>query len=248
MYEKREVLRGQGHVALVGFLGNDKSIVDAARVSYNRDTVGDDRSLDEKDEKLIGYLMKNKHTSPFESVVCSFEVEAPIFVFRQWHRHRTWSYNEISARYTELPDKFYVPAVEDIGAQHKSNKQMRESVALEEELALRRRTEIVDYMSQCSECYTQYKSFIASGWPRELARAVLPVATFSRMVATVNLHNLFGFLRLRLHIHAQNEIREYAEQMVNLVYPHAPFATAAFLKTVKEQPDVYPLTMVDLGL
>src|ERR1035437_1410229 len=122
---KIDVLNG-GYVRLVDHMGSDLAIVRSARVSYDaewREVV--EGEIDSKDEKLINYLMKNKHTSPFESVVFTFEVCAPIFVFRQWHRHRTWSYNEVSARYTELDMGWYAPALEQITTQSTSNKQMR---------------------------------------------------------------------------------------------------------------------------
>lgn len=120
-----------GYVRLVDHMGNDLSIVRSARVSYNADwRTGEDEG---KDEKLIHYLVKNHHTSPLESVQFTFQVKAPIFVFRQWHRHRTQSYNEVSARYTELPEEFYIPAVEHIGEQSSSNKQMRNIVELSKE-------------------------------------------------------------------------------------------------------------------
>src|ERR1700686_1662122 len=112
-----------GHVRLVESMGSDLSIVRNARVSYDAEwRTGED---DGKDARLIDYLVKHGHTSPFEAVQFTFDVKAPIFVFRQWHRHRTWSFNEISARYAELPEEFYVPAVEQITMQHTSNKQMR---------------------------------------------------------------------------------------------------------------------------
>lgn len=229
MYEKKDVLGGQGHVALVDAMGSDKSILDAARVSYSKDTVGHDKALDERDKKLLYYLMKNRHTSPFESVILSFEVEAPIFIFRQWHRHRTWSYNEVSARYTELPDKFYAPDHTQIGVQHASNKQMRSTVALTEAQELDRKIEVAEYLGQCRTSYSTYEKLLKAGWPRELARMVLPVSTFSRMVATVDLHNLLHFLRLRLHEHAQWEIQQYALAMLHLAHNVAPVAIEAFL-------------------
>src|SRR5687768_15107954 len=112
-----------GFIRLVDSMGSDLSVVRSARVSYDAEwRTGEDEG---KDAKLINYLMKNRHTSPFESVTFTFEVKAPIFVFRQWHRHRTWSFNEVSARYSELPEEFYVPAVEQITTQSTSNKQMR---------------------------------------------------------------------------------------------------------------------------
>ena len=117
-----------GLVRLVDHMGDDLSIVRAARVSYDADwRTGDDAG---KDEKLIRYLMRNRHTSPFEAVVFTFEVKAPLFVLRQWQRHRTWSYTEVSARYSELPDEFYVPDVAGITTQSASNKQMRTETQL----------------------------------------------------------------------------------------------------------------------
>jgi thymidylate synthase (FAD) len=237
MYEKIEVLNGQGYIALVDAMGNDKSILDAARVSYNRDTISDQQNeaLTEKDEKLLRYLLTNRHTSPFEHVQLKFEVSAPIFVFRQWHRHRTWSYNEISARYTELPEKFYVPTPDDIGVQHSSNKQMRETVALDQSSRIERKIQIDQYEIACKQSFLVYKDLIEAGWPRELARAVLPVSTFSRMAATVDLHNLMSFLRLRLHAHAQKEIQVYAVAILHLMRQIVPLTTAIFLGTLEGQ-------------
>lgn len=211
-----------GHVRLVESMGNDTSIVRSARVSYNAEP-RDDGS----DEKLINYLMKNKHTSPFESVVFTFEVKAPIFVFRQWHRHRTWSFNEISARYSELPEEFYIPELATITRQSESNKQMRTQE--QHPYASYFHT----YINKiCTKAFTQYKEFLDMGCPRELARSILPVGTYSKMFATVDLHNLFHFLRLRLHEHAQYEIRIYAEAMLKLIEEKVPVAVGAFKETL----------------
>lgn len=214
-----------GLVRLVDHMGNDLSIVRAARVSYDADwRTGEDEG---KDEKLIAYLMKNHHTSPFEVVTFTFEVKAPLFVFRQWHRHRTWSYNEVSARYSELPEEFYVPELSDITHQSTSNKQMRTSEQHDNALLMQ------SYMRKSMmDAFALYKELLAQGCPRELARAVLPTSTYSRMFATVDLHNLFHFLRLRLHEHAQKEIRVYAEAMLELVEPIVPYAVAAFKETM----------------
>lgn len=219
--EPREVL-DHGFVRLVDYMGNDLSIVRAARVSYDADwRTGDD---DKKDEKLIAYLLRNKHTSPFESVVFTFEIKCPIFVARQWHRHRTWAYNEVSARYTELPEEYYVPEPEFVGKQSKDNKQVRD-------------LGIVDNMSQeltdaaansflikdaCEESFKIYHALLERGVPRELARSVLPVATYTRYFGTVNLHNLLHFLSLRLHPHAQYEIRVYAQAIVDIISQIVP--------------------------
>lgn len=243
MYQKIDVLNGQGYVALVNSMGDDRSIVNAARVSYGADENGNlqehlvDRTprTPEQDEKLLRYLLVNKHTSPFEHVQLSFEVSAPIFVFRQWHRHRTWSYNEISARYTELPEHFYIPTPDDIGVQHKSNKQMREIHTLDQSDRIERKIQIDQYEIACKQSFLVYKDLIAAGWPRELARAVLPVSTFSRMAATVDLHNLIGFLRLRLHAHAQKEIQVYAVAMLQLMGQIVPLTTRIFLESLEGQ-------------
>lgn len=208
-------------------MGSDMSIVRAARVSYDAEPRGDNQ-----DEKLIQYLMRNKHTSPFEAVVVTFEVKAPIFVFRQWHRHRTWSYNEVSARYTELPREWYVPHPEDIGKQSTSNKQMR----VEEEMTEDHITSS-EYINEiCRQAYDHYQQLLARDVPRELARSVLPLATYSRMFATVDLHNLFHFLRLRMHSHSQHEIQVYAKAMLELLENTGQLdvSLAAFKETLQE--------------
>lgn len=210
-----------GHVRLVESMGSDLSIVRNARVSYDAEwRSGEDEG---KDTKLLNYLLKNKHTSPFESCVFTFDVKAPIFVFRQWHRHRTWSFNEISARYAELPNEIYVPELDQITTQSSSNKQMRTDVQNPEADNIRELIKV-----QAADAYSTYKSLIEKGCPRELARSVLPVGTYSHMFATVDLHNLFHFLKLRLHPHAQYEIRVYAEAMLKLIEPVVPISTAAF--------------------
>jgi len=210
-----------GHVRLVDSMGSDLSIVRSARVSYNAAwRTGEDEG---KDAKLIQYLIKNRHTTPFESVTFTFDVKAPIFVFRQWHRHRTWAYNEMSARYTELPEEFYIPEAKEITTQSTSNKQMRT-------------TEIHpqgDFMRQLmreanEKSFVTYRQLLELGCPRELARSVLPVATYSQMFGTVNLHNLFHFLGLRTHAHAQWEIRAYALAILDLIRPICPIAVSAW--------------------
>lgn len=198
----------------------DLEVVRNARVSYDADwRVGDDN----KDAKLIDYLIRNRHTSPFEAMVFTFEIKAPIFVIRQWHRHRTWSYNEVSARYAELPEEFYVPAVEQITTQSASNKQMRTTERHPYAASYQKAFE-----RQCKEVFTLYQGMLVDGIPRELARGVLPLNTYTRMFATVDLHNLFHFLSLRLHEHAQYEIRVYAEALLKLIEPICPVAVAAF--------------------
>ena len=217
---KREVL-DHGYVRLVDHLGDDISVVRAARVSYDAAwRTGEDSG---SDAKLIRYLMRNKHTSPFEAVVFTFEVKAPIFVFRQWHRHRTWSFNEVSARYTELPEEFYVPELSEITTQSSDNKQMRTSEQNPKAEAIQ-----AVIKDGCSYQFSRYKYLLMAGCPRELARGVLPLNTYSKMFATVDLHNLFHFLRLRLHEHAQYEIRVYAQAMLQLIRPIVHVCVDAF--------------------
>lgn len=214
-------LLNHGHVRLVESMGSDLSIVRNARVSYDAEwRAGEDEG---KDEKLIAYLLKNKHTSPFESVTFTFDVKAPIFVFRQWHRHRTWSFNEISARYAELPEEFYVPEIQHITQQSTSNKQMRTAEQHPRAESISKIIKIA-----CASSFTSYKALILDGCPRELARGVLPVNTYSHMFATVDLHNLLHFLKLRLHEHAQYEIRVYAEALLSLIESIVPVTVKAW--------------------
>jgi thymidylate synthase (FAD) len=207
-----------GFVRLVDSMGGDISIVRAARVSY--DAAWRAGENEGSDARLIAYLWKNAHTSPFEAVEFQFDVKAPIFVLRQWHRHRTWSYNELSARYRELPEEFYVPTPESIGAQSTKNKQMR--VDAEPDPAA---SSIIRLA--CQESFP-YRSLLDRGVPREVARSVLPTTTYSHMFAKVNLRNLLHFLDLRLHPHAQFEIRKYAEALAALAEPVAPIAMKAW--------------------
>jgi thymidylate synthase (FAD) len=210
-----------GHVRLVDSMGSDLSVVRSARVSYDAEwRAGADEG---KDAKLIKYLINNDHTSPFESVTFTFDIKAPIFIIRQWHRHRTWSYNEVSGRYSELPEEFYVPDVKNITTQSTDNKQMRTTEPHPEAPVIR---DII--ADQCVEGFVKYRQLIRLGCPRELARGVLPVNTYSHMFATVNLHNLIHFLKLRLHSHAQYEIRVYAEAMLQLIKDIVPVSVEAF--------------------
>lgn len=207
-----------GYVRLVDRMGDDMAIVRSARVSYDAEPRGDD-----KDRKLIRYLWRNAHTSPFEAVSFTFEVQAPIFVLRQWHRHRTWKYNEVSARYTELPELYYSPSIGQITTQSKSNKQMRTEEIHPEAKDIR------IWIDACNEAaFVGYRGLLEKGCPRELARSVLPLGTYSRMIAKVDLHNLLRFIRLRSHEHAQYEIRVYSDAMLALIEPHVPWAVEAF--------------------
>ncbi len=221
--------------SFIDYEGRDKSswtgdleAVRNARVSYNADwRSGKDQH---KDAKLIERMMLAQHTSPFEAIHFTFEVMAPIFVFRQWHRHRTWAYNEVSARYTELPEVFYVPDPEQITGQHATDKQMRN----EQQIA--GANVMSELMRKHHEnAFTLYRALLQSGMARELARTVLPFATYSRMFGTVSFGNLIKFLMLRIDSHAQYEIRVYAEALRKLVQPIMPHSIATFDTSFKVQ-------------
>lgn len=217
-----------GFVRLVDYMGSDINVVRAARVSYEAAwRAGEDEG---SDAKLIRYLWRNHHTSPFEAVTFTFEIKAPIFVLRQWHRHRTWSYNELSARYRELPEEFYLPEVSAVGIQATKNKQGREA-STDEATRLRREIDIDLLDEHCRECFHVYKQLLASGWPRELARMALPLNTYSHMFATVNLLNLMKFFALRSDPHAQYEIRVYSDAMKELVRKVVPVCMEAYEAT-----------------
>lgn len=218
-----------GLVRLVDNMGGDLSIVRAARVSYDAASKsGDDEG---SDARLIDYLWRNHHSTPFEAVTLTFEVKAPIFVFRQWHRHRTWSYNELSARYRPLPEEFYVPDPALIGVQSTSSKQARDIGGPDDPITRHNNALGVRLLREtCEKAFETYRQLMSMGWPKELARSVLPVNTYSHMFATTNLLNLLKFLTLRVHPHAQYEIRVYAEAMRDLARTVAPVAVGAWEK------------------
>lgn len=216
--EKIEVL-DHGFVRLVDSMGSDLSVVRAARVSYDEEwRAGEDEG---SDARLIKYLKKNKHHTPFEAVTFTFEVKAPIFVFRQWHRHRTWSYNELSARYRELPEEIYMPPFR---AQAVKNKQGSEGFVADGDAAALEAAFRASYKT----AFDAYRYALSKGVAREIARSVLPVATYSHMFGTVSLLNLMRFLSLRDHSHAQHEIRVYAEAMRDLAKHVTPVSIAVW--------------------
>jgi thymidylate synthase (FAD) len=210
-----------GFIRLVDSMGDDLSIVRAARVSY--DAAWRAGENEGSDTRLLRYLWSNHHTTPFEAVTFTFEVMAPIFVYRQWHRHRTQSYNELSARYKELPEVFYVPKPEHIGRQSTENKQGRTLDVARDMLV----PSMIDH--SCRAAFATYHALLKQDVPRELARMVLPLNTYSHMFTTMNLLNLFKFLTLRCDPHAQYEIRVYAEAILNLITPIVPRAVAAWM-------------------
>jgi thymidylate synthase (FAD) len=210
----------KGFVRLVDYLGGDARIVAAARVSYGggTKTVREDRGL-------INYLMRNAHTSPFEQVVMTFHVKMPIFVMRQWVRHRTARLNELSGRYSVMTDEFYIPVDEDIRFQSDKNRQM----SSQEEVPPALRKSVRDILIKGQEAaYGDYEGLIEKNIARELARINLPVSVYTQIYWQIDLHNLFHFLRLRLDEHAQWEIREYASVLAASAKAVAPMAYEAF--------------------
>lgn len=201
-----------GSVRLVESYGSDASIIEAARMSTDKGFLGWGTAEKPGDEKLLAYLYNNKHSTPFEMAGCIIEVQAPIFVFREWHRHRTQSYNEMSARYIPLPDVNYLPSVERLMRNSSgSNKQagtVKGSSTLTESGA-------EDFRMSLAAVYEDaqalYEAALKAGVPKELARVHLPVGRYSRMRAHANLRNWLAFLTLRKHPAAQWEIQQYAE-------------------------------------
>jgi thymidylate synthase (FAD) len=194
----------------------DAAIVQAARVSYGAGTksVSDDRAL-------IRYLMRHKHTTPFEMVEFKFHIKAPIFVARQWLRHRTASVNELSARYSVVQDDFFLP--DELRKQATARGQGGEEPLGEGSSNL-----LLKQKASCDLAFHTYEELISKGVSRELARAHLPQCTFTEFYWKINLHNLLHFLELRIDDHAQKEIRDLAKQVYDLIKPLCPMTCEAF--------------------
>ncbi|MCA1908728.1 MAG: FAD-dependent thymidylate synthase [Magnetospirillum sp.] len=220
-----------GFVAVKDYMGDDLSILQMARMSYGKGTKGlsDDRAL-------LRYLMRHQHTSPFEGCVIKLHVKLPIFVMRQWVRHRTASLNEYSARYSILPDEFYMPAPELLAVQSKDNKQGRGDALTAEQsaevLRILREDALRNFATYHKLLNADEEGNVidegADGIARELARIGLPLSTYTQMYWQTNLHNLMHFLRLRADPHAQYEIRVYAEKMLEVMADWVPVTTEAF--------------------
>jgi thymidylate synthase (FAD) len=204
-----------GFVELLDHYGSDARIVAAARISYDGENKGE-----EQDKKLLFYLYKNRHTSPFEQCNVTFRIKFPIFLMRQFVRHRTFRLNEWSGRYSELADEFFLPKV--WRAQDTKNKQAGVGEVESQEactLLCKRAYEIA---------YDSYQQMRELGVANEMARFVLPVGIYTKIVVNIDLHNLMHFFRLRLDSHAQSEIRDVAQAMYDLVAPHYPWTFEAF--------------------
>lgn len=216
----------KGFVRLVDYLGNDDRIVQSARVSYGNGT-----KTQRQDRGLIHYLLRNQHTSPFEQVVFTFHIKLPIFVARQWIRHRTARLNEVSGRYSVLKDEFYLPDRNDIAFQSTDNKQGRSADPVPSETAdaVCRRLE-----ADQKHLYENYQATLNEGIARELARVNLPLSLYTEWYWQIDLHNLFHFLKLRQDSHAQKEIRDYADVLLKIASAVCPVACEAFECYMKE--------------
>ncbi|MEM6563664.1 MAG: FAD-dependent thymidylate synthase [Pseudomonadota bacterium] len=222
LYTAKPVL-DHGFVRVIDYMGDDAAICQAARVSYGKGT----KSV-QNDEGLIRYLMRHWHSTPFEMCEVKLHVKLPVFVARQWIRHRTANVNEYSARYSILDREFYIPSPEHINAQSVVNNQGRGSVLEGDEA--KRVLEILK--ADSARCYDNYETMISQdgqdGLARELARMNLPANIYTQWYWKVDLHNLFHFLRLRADSHAQYEIRVYADAICDMVADWVPAAFKAF--------------------
>jgi len=197
----------------------DSAIVQAARVSYGAGT----KTVNE-DRGLIRYLMRHAHTTPFEMVEFKFHCKMPIFVARQWIRHRTANVNEVSGRYSVLEDDFYRPEVAELRRQSKVNKQ-----GGDEQIDQATADVFLAYLDEhCNKSYESYKQYLDAGISREQARMILPINLYTSWYWKIDLHNLFHFLALRCDSHAQYEIRVFADAMLGLISPIVPFAVEAW--------------------
>jgi thymidylate synthase (FAD) len=231
LYEPLPVL-DHGFVRVIDYMGDDGAIVQAARVSYGKGT-----KKTREDEGLIRYLMRHRHTTPFEMCEIKFHVKLPIFVARQWIRHRMASVNEYSARYSIMDREFYLPKPDQLAAQSVQNRQGRGDVLTGEEAA-----RVMQLLrDDATHAYDHYEEMLnerqdgsqidtdRTGLARELARMNLPLSYYTQWYWKIDLHNLFHFLAVRADSHAQYEIRVYAEIMLDLVSKWVPLAYAAFM-------------------
>ena len=232
MQHKTVQVHDHGYVKLIDVMGTDGDIVDAARISYDRKGRTQDRAL-------IRYLFRHRHTSPFEMCEMKFELKMPIFVARQWVRHRTASMNEVSARYTELPNEMFVP--ESFAVQSTNNKQGRGDAYSEQENSHLRNV----MRSNNRSSYEQYEANLRVGMAREQAREVLNFNVYTKFVWKLDLHNLLHFLKLRTDAHAQQEIRDYADVIEDMVMECFPYAWEAWNDYSKE---AYTLSRMEIDV
>ena len=205
MSNKIKVL-DNGFVEFVDKMGDDKRVVETARISYNKSVLSNDRTLTKQDISLLNSLIKNGHLTPFEHLTITLHIKAPIFVTRQWMRHRTQSYSELSLRYTNTDMEFYVPNKDRVSEE-----------------------DIEEINKAYTQVYKTYKQLINNNVPKEVARIVLPVGQYTEFYTTINIRNLMHFLDLRLDKSAQYEIRVYAEAILKIFEVQFPYICQAYL-------------------
>jgi len=224
----------KGFVRYIDHLGTDQRILESARISYKAPSKGD-----EQDKKLLFYLYKNKHTSPFEQCNITFNIKMPIFIMRQFVRHRTFRINEASLRYTESTDDFYIPTI-----WRKQDLKSKQSSFIDEDWNLVKNGETNHEFfakllrNRCQEAYETYKHMIDLGVAKEMARMILPVNLYTEIYVNCDLHNLLHFIRLRTHQHAQLEIQRYANAMFEILKELYPWTAEAYQKYCFEAIDV----------
>lgn len=207
----------KGFIRVIDYMGDDTAIVQAARVSYGKGT-----KSNRQDESLIRFLMQNKHTSPFEMCEIKFHVKLPLFVARQWLRHRTANVNEYSARYSIFKDEFYEP--DRLCKQDELNKQVSSGdIDSEEAVLIKEKINNIN-----SYCLAEYNDLIERGLARETARIIVPTSVYTEFYWKIDLHNLLHFIKLRNSPHAQYEIREYAKVLHRIIKLWVPFTSKAF--------------------
>ena len=216
MIEEKKVHQ-HGFVRLLEVMGDDEEVVNAARISYGKGT----KKFSET-RNLIRYLMRHKHTSPFEMCEVKFHLKLPIFVMRQLVRHRTANINEYSGRYSEMSDEFYIPEDDYIQKQSKTNNQGRGEESEEKGLVK------FEMNRSADGAYHAYQHMLNYDIARELARTVLPVSNYTECIWKIDLHNFFHMVQLRSDSHAQKEIQDFSNAMYSLVEPHFPICCEAF--------------------
>lgn len=210
-----------GFVELLDYMGDDKAIEEAARVSF---TGGEEEErTPEQTNGLIRYLMRHRHTTPFEMVEFKLRIACPLFVWQQWLRHRTASINQLSSRYAAMPDLFYLPKPERVRLQSSSNKQGSADEVMQDA-----EREVAMFAAEQREARELYEARLESGMAKEVARINLPTSQYTVAIWKIDLHNLMHFLSLRLHEHAQEEIRVFSEAIADVVYQICPLAFKAF--------------------
>ncbi len=218
-----------GYVKFTEHWGSDERIIESARMSTDKGFLGWGTEEKPGDEKLLSYLWKNKHSTPFEMAGMTIEIQAPIFVFREWHRHRTQSYSELSARYTPIPDVNYIPSIERImrnsNGKNKQAGTIKGAAEINEAQAELFRQELIQTCEMSEERYQRALKF---GVPKELARLHIPVTRFSKMRASANLRNWLGFVTLRYADNPQEEIRDYAKVVHDILTEKFPRTLTLF--------------------